>query len=106
MLPQIHAMPLSDFRKFSRRALKLVTEHEGHLWLTRYGKPVCGVVRLRDLDVLSAVHGRSMSELVERLEYQQERLRAGKARDRDYALHQIAERNWGPLCVKQAVFSR
>jgi PHD/YefM family antitoxin component YafN of YafNO toxin-antitoxin module len=94
MLPHIHEISFTDFRKNASSALKLVTAEGGNLWITRHRKPICAVVRMRDAHLLAKLQGRNMKEMMGRLEVDAARMQAAKRLERKYELTEIAGREW------------
>ena len=94
MLPSIHVISFSDFRANAATELKFVTQERGNLWLTKHRKPVCAVIPMKDADILAALQGRTMDELLHRLAVDRARTEEAKLVDEGYERIELVGKEW------------
>lgn len=94
MLPAIHSVSFSDFRANSGPLLRFVTRDGGNLWLTRYRRPVCAVIPMRDAHVLGEVQGRDVNELIHRLQVDTSRRVAAARLDNTFDRMEVVGEAW------------
>ncbi len=94
MLPAVHKVSFSDFRANSGPLLRFVTHEGGNLWLTRYRRPICAVIPMRDAHVLGEVQGRDVRELLHRLQVDATRHVAAARLNETFERHEVVGREW------------
>lgn len=105
MLLTIHAVSFSDFRANSGPLLRFVTHENGNLWLTRYRRPVCAVVSMRDAHVLGSVQGRNVNEIIHQLQVEANR-RVGAARlDKAFDRMELRPEEW-TMPIREEAYGR
>ncbi|MBV2358496.1 hypothetical protein KUH32_01800 [Thalassococcus sp. CAU 1522] len=79
MQSEFRAVPLTRFREQTAKHVDWVDRWGGHLWLSRHGRFVAGVVPFYQLELLAALEGRDETEARRRLEEEYTRFRAAKS---------------------------
>ncbi|ASM71071.1 MULTISPECIES: hypothetical protein [Roseobacteraceae] len=102
MLPAIHTVSFSDFRANSGPLLRFVTRQNGNLWLTRYRRPFCAVIPMRDAHVLGEVQGRDVNELIHRIQVDANRHVAAARLDKTFDRYEVAGEEWTYPIMEQA----
>lgn len=105
MLPAIHQVSFSDFRANSGPLLRFVTRENGNLWLTRYRRPVCAVISMRDAHVLGSVQGRNVNEILHELQVKANRKVTAARLDKAFDRLEVVPEAW-PLPIMEEAYGR
>ncbi|MDJ0823143.1 MAG: hypothetical protein QNJ09_15210 [Paracoccaceae bacterium] len=78
MPSEMKCVALTSFREQTAQYVNWVKHWGGHLWLTRHGRPIVGVVPFHEMEVLERVLDRNDWEQKERMEEEYRKFRAAK----------------------------
>ncbi|UOA25849.1 hypothetical protein [Pseudosulfitobacter sp. DSM 107133] len=102
MLPAIHQVSFSDFRANTGPLLRFVTHENGNLWLTRYRRPVCAVISMRDAHVLGSVQGRDVNQILHQLQVEANRKVAAARLDKAFDRMELRPEEWSLPIMEKA----
>tara|TARA_R110002126_G_C10150151_1_gene471579 strand:- start:62 stop:436 length:375 start_codon:yes stop_codon:yes gene_type:complete len=105
MLPAIHTVSFSDFRANTGPLMRFVTHGNGNLWLTRYRRPVCAVISMRDAHVLGSVQGRNVNEIIHQLQVEANRKVAAARLDNAFDRLEVVPEAW-PFPIMEEAYGR
>jgi antitoxin (DNA-binding transcriptional repressor) of toxin-antitoxin stability system len=78
-LPDFRAMSLSQLRETASKEVRWVVDMGGHVWLSKHGKWVAGVVPFHDVQALEKLRGRDIEEHARDREREYVRMKAALA---------------------------
>ena len=94
MLPHVHAISATGFRKNMARWMRSA-EEGAHVFLTRHGRSRCCLVSMRDAQVIFDLHGRSLEEYMHRQQVDYERWLMAKAKaDEEWPGVSLGQGEW------------